>query len=105
MSLGVPSPRIEFDAERSVSGPFTGIFQAMGSALTVNPIIVVMDNQSTVTVQLSVDGSTVFKTFSSGEAMVLDLEANGGAVSKNVQFYVKGTGGTGTFYVSVVYSR
>jgi hypothetical protein len=105
MSFSVPNKSIGFDEERSLAGPFSGSFQTIGTRLAVNPIIVVFDNQSTVTVQISLDGSTVWKTFASGEAMVLDLQANAGQMDKNIQFYVKGTGGTGSFYIAIVYDR
>ena len=105
MSIVSPNQRIGFDTERSVTGPFTGIFQVIGTPLAVNPVLVVLDNQSTVTVQISVDGENVWKTFETEEALVLDLVTNGGVIDKNVQFYAKATAGTGTFYISIIYDR
>ncbi len=97
------------DTERSVTGAFTGVAQNLGSALTVNPIIAIFDNQSTVAVTVSFSG-VVWKTFSAGEALVLDMRANEGKADaytfdRGTQFTVTATGGTGSFYLSILYAR
>lgn len=99
-----------FDTERTVSGPFTGSFQTLGSILSHNPVILIFDNQSTVSCEISVDGVKTWKTFPAGEAMILDLRANHGiastyAININTQFYVKGTGGTGLFSIAILYAQ
>jgi hypothetical protein len=104
------SIRAGFDTERSRAGAFSGSFQTLGSPLTENPVILIIDNQSSVSVELSVDGTNTWKTFSSGEALVLDLRGNNGIASNftvdiGTQFYVKGTGGTGSFRISILYAR
>lgn len=101
--------RVVFDTERTVSGPFTGSAQNLGSALTSPAVMVIMDNQSTVAVQLLVNGN-VWKTFTSGEALVLDLRGNAAhaptfAVDANTQFQVIGSAGTGSFSLAVIYAK
>lgn len=97
------------DTERSVTGPFTGVAQNLGTVLTENPIIVIFDNQSTVAVAVYMNG-VLFKTFSAGQAMVLDMRANNGQASTytfplNTQFSVIATGGTDSFYLSILFAR
>jgi hypothetical protein len=101
--------RVVFDTERTVSGAFTGVAQNLGTSLTSSAVLLIFDNQSTVAVQLLVNGN-VWKTFAVGEALVLDLRANHGnaptyAVDANTQFQIIATGGTGTFNLSVLYAR
>lgn len=101
--------RVGFDTERTVTGPFTGIVQNLGSVLAFAALIAVFDNQSTVSVQVVYNGN-VWKTFSAGEALVLDLRANAAhaptfAVDANSQFQVIGTGGTGIFSLAIIYAR
>ena len=96
------------EAERSVAGPFSGASQNVGAALTNNPIVIVFDNQSTVEVALYWSG-ILYKTFSAGEAMVLDCRANSGDAKTytpdlNTQFSVIGTAGTGSFRISITYA-
>lgn len=101
--------RAGFDTERTVTGPFTGVAQNLGTPLSFPAIVAVFDNTSTVAVQLLINGVT-WKTFPAGEAMVLDLRANSGhaptlAIDANTQFQVIGTGGTGAFSVAILYAR
>lgn len=101
--------RVVFDTERTVTGPFTGVAQNLGAVLSSAAVLVIMDNQSTVAVQVVVNGN-VWKTFSAGEALVLDLRGNAAkaptfAVDANTQFQVIGTAGTGIFSLSVLYAR
>lgn len=106
MSTGV---RVGFDVERSLAGPFSGVAQTIGSALTKNPVIIVFDNQSTVSIALSVDGTNTFKTLVSGEAFVLDLRTNSGTtrtytIDLGTQFFATGTGGTGNMTIASFYA-
>lgn len=96
-----------FDTERSLA--VTASYQSVGSALTHNPVILIFDNQSTAAVQLSVDGTNTWKTFSAGEALVLDLRANKGnaptfTIPIGTQFLAKGTAATGNFLISIIYA-
>ena len=102
--------RAVFDTERTVTAPFTGSFQTIGSALTHNPVIIIFDNQSTVAVAISVDGTNTWKTFTSGEALVLDMRGNKGiapnfTIDKGTQFYGLGTAGTGLFSIAIIYAK
>ena len=101
--------RVVFDTERSVTGPFTGIAQNLGTPLTAAAVLIIMDNQSSVAVQVVVNGN-VWKTFSAGEALVLDLRGNAAhaptfAADANTQFQVIGTAGAGSFFLSVLYAK
>ncbi len=106
--MGNITCRARFETERSRdAATFTGSFQTLGAALTSGPVIMIVDNQTTVTVQLSVDGVNVWKTFPAGEAIVLDLRANSGQadnfyIDANTQFYVNGAAGTGLFCISIL---
>jgi len=101
--------RVGFDTERTVTGPFTGIAQNLGTPLDFPAVIVIIDNQSSVAVQFVVNGA-VWKTFPAGEALVLDLRGNAAhaatfAADANTQFQVIGTGGAGIFSLAIVYAR
>lgn len=97
------------DTERTVTGPFTGVAQNLGTPLTFPAVQFIADNQSTVAVQLLING-VVWKTFTAGEALVEDCRGNAAhaptfAVDTNTQFQVIGTGGTGIFSLAIVGAR
>lgn len=77
--------------------------------LEFNPVIIIFDNQGTVSVEISTDGgATTWKTFPGGEALVLDLRAAHGLASNytfdvGTSFY--GTGASGDFSISYIYAR
>lgn len=103
------SQRVGFETERTSSGPFSGSYAKIGTVLANNPVIVIFDNQSTVTVSVSVDGTNTWHTFPSGEALLLDLRANNGVapnytIDAGTQFWVNGTAGTGSFSISILYA-
>ena len=89
----------------------TGSYIAFSGPIAQNPAIITFDNQSTTAVTISDDGTTAGKTFSAGEAMVLDLRTNKGAVADDLtwpigtQFYGNSGAGVGNFYISVVYAQ
>lgn len=104
----ITSSLIALDSERTLTGPFTGVAQLIGSALTVNPKIIIFDNQSTVEVAVGNTASMTWKTFAPGQALVLDNTANHGKPNDftfaiGTQFYGTGTGGTGSFRISIVH--
>ena len=104
------SIRAAFDTERTVTAPFTGVYQTVGSVLTENPVILIFDNQSDVDVAISVDGTNAWKTFQAGEGLVLDMRGNHGIASNftivvGTQFYVLGAAGTGIFSIAILYAR
>lgn len=85
----------------------TGSWVLIG-VLTECPAIIIFDNQSTVAVKISFDdGTTTWKTFSAGEALVLDLRANHG-IATNFTFdkgtRISGNGASGDFSVSYLYA-
>ena len=106
------SHRVGFDTERTLAATsFTGAFQNIGTAMQNNPVVLVLDNQTDVSVPLSVDGVNIWKTFSAGEAFILDLRANHGTAANftmdiGTQFSTNAAVGTsGSFRISVIYAR
>jgi hypothetical protein len=74
------------------------------------PVIIIFDNQSTTSSGvISFDGGvTSWKTFTAGEALVLDMRANHGQAAnftfpKGTSVHV--TGSAGNFSVSYVYAQ
>ena len=99
-----------FDTERSVAAPFTGVFQDLGVVLAYNPVIMVFDNQSSNPIEVSLDGVNVWKTYTSKEALGLDLRTNHGkaynfTVPIGTQFRVRGTGGADSFRLSIIFAE
>ena len=86
----------------------TGSFLLIGTLL-FSPTIIIFDNQSTVAVAISVDGgTTTWKTFPAGEALVLDLRAAHGMAPNytfdaGTAFY--GNGASGDFSISYLYAK
>lgn len=104
------SQRMGFDVERSLSGAFTGTAQTIGTPLEENPVVIIFDNQSDVSVGIGVNPTQIWKTFVAGQCFVLDCRANHGMaanwpVSLGTQFYATATGGTGAFRISINYAR
>lgn len=86
----------------------TGSFVSIGTLL-FNPVIIIFDNQGTVPVAISTDGgTTTWRTFPGGEALVLDLRAAHGN-APNFTFSTgttfSGNGASGTFSISYVYAK
>lgn len=89
-----------------LTASMTGSAVPIGT-LPVNPVIIIFDNQGSASVAISTNGgSTTWRTFVGGEALVLDLRGNKGDVS-NFTFPVgtvfTGTGASGTFSISYLY--
>lgn len=86
----------------------TGSSVLLGT-LIHNPVIIIFDNQGTVPVAISIDdGGTTWRTFSAGEALVLDLRANHGIAANGtfpigMSFY--GDGASGDFSISYIYAQ
>jgi len=87
-------------AAPELSAVMTGSFTSIGTLLET-PDKIIFDNHGTVDVAISVDGgTTTWKTFSAGEALVLDkIEA--WPFQKGTVFY--GNGASGTFRISYIY--
>lgn len=106
------SQRVGFDTERArAATTFNSTYLAIGSALVYNPVVIVFDNQTDVSVPISIDGTNVWKTFSAGEAFVLDLRANHGiapnyTIDIGTLFLTNAAVGTsGSFRISIVYAE
>jgi hypothetical protein len=80
--------------------------------LLFNPVQLIFDNQSTAPVAISVNdptGTNVWKTFTAGEAIVLDMRGNHGiaanfTASLGTTFYGAGTTGAGDFKISYTFA-
>jgi hypothetical protein len=103
------SQRAKFGAIRSIAAStFTGSFQAVGIPLDVNPRMLIIQNDTSVSVTFT-DSLTTGSAMEliSKERLVLDLNANRNNTifswPLGTQFYVSGSAGTGTFKISVIY--
>jgi len=99
------SQRGAFPAELTATVSNLGV--VIGT-LKFNPVLIIFDNQGTVPVAISVDGgTTTWRTFPGGEALVLDLRDKIG-LAANFTFDVgttfTGTGASGTFSISYIYA-
>lgn len=87
--------------------PMTGSNVVIGTLL-FNPVIIVLDNQSTTSVVLSINDVS-WKTFTGGEALVLDMRAAHG-IAANFTFSVGDTfsgngAANGSFSISYLYAK
>jgi len=99
------------NSQRALPAPeliatMTGASVLIGTLL-YSPAIIVFDNQSTVSVVLSI-GNVSWKTFTAGEAIVLDLRAAHGLAANftfdvGTKFY--GNGASGDFSISYIYAK
>lgn len=91
-----------------LTATMTGSAVPIGT-LIFNPVIIIFDNQGTVPVEISNDGGvTTWRTFKSGQSLVLDLTANHGqpdtyTFPKGTEF--TGTGASGDFSISYTYYK
>ena len=88
----------------------TGATILIGTLLH-NPVLIMFDNQGTAAVRISVNdalGSTTWRTFPAGEAIVLDLRDKAHLASNftfdlHTAFYV--TGASGNFSISYIAAK
>jgi hypothetical protein len=102
--------KFAFDTELSVTAPFTGISQLLGT-LVDEPVIIAFKNQSTVPVFLADNpGSTKGSTLAAGEIMLIDCRANEGTAKNagwpiGTAFFITGSAtSTGFFKASIIYA-
>jgi len=104
MSINI-SQRAGFPAE--LTATMSGTWVEIGT-LTSNPVQIIFDNQGLASVAISVNGgTTTWRTFPAGEALVLDMRGNHGlapnfTMDKGTTFY--GNGASGTFSISYLYA-
>lgn len=92
------------------SATFTGAYQAVGTAITHPARIIKFTNASTVAVTVSWDGTTDNEYLPVNSFLLLDVCTNHGTsllfeIQKGTQFYVKGSAGIGSVYISYYHSR
>lgn len=93
-----------------LSAAMTGSAVLIGTLL-FNPVMMIFDNQSTTAVSISVNdssGTNVWKTFSAGEALTIDMRSNHGIAAnftadKGTNFYGNGAA-NGNFKISYIYA-
>lgn len=108
MGTVLQDARFETELTYNTAGG-TGAYQAFSAALAQNPAIIIFDNQSTVSVIISDNGTTNGKTFQAGQSLVLDLRANAPFVKEltwriGTQFFANSGVGVGNFTISLVYA-
>src|SRR5574338_128171 len=104
--------KIKYEALRSIdSATFTGSYQAVGTPLTHAARKVKFKNLSNQIVTISTDGTNDMDVFqaNSGDSDDISANSNGGYIEAvmfpvGTQFYVKGSAGTGSFYIVVQYT-
>lgn len=99
------------NSQRAIAAPelietMTGSNVLIGT-LIESPVIIIFDNQGTVSIQISVN-DVAWKTFPGGEALVLDMRANHGyapnfTFDKGTSFY--GNGASGDFSIAYLYAK
>jgi hypothetical protein len=101
--------KFKFDVELSITAPFSGVAQLLGT-LVDEPVVIIFKNQSTVPVFLADNsGATNGTTMAVNEIILIDCRANKGQASNGgfpigTSFFVTGTAGTGFFKVSIIYA-
>lgn len=105
MSINL-SQRAGFPAE--LTAVMTGSSVVIGTLL-FNPVQIIFDNQGTVPVAISVDGgTTTWRTFPAGEAIILDMRGNHGNAANftmDTGTTFSGNGASGTFSISYLYAK
>lgn len=100
------SQRAGFPAE--LTGVMTGSWVSIGTLL-YNPVQIIFDNQGTVDVAISIDGgTTTWRTFPAGEALILDMRGNHGLApdfTMDAGTSFSGNGASGTFSISYLYAK
>ena len=87
----------------------TGGYDLIGT-LDFCPVIIIFDNQGTVSVGISNNGTSTWKTFVAGQSLVLDLRdkahlASNFTFSQGMNLYAIGAAGAADFKVSYIYAE
>lgn len=90
------------------SSTFTGSYQTLGSTLSHPGVLVKIVNNSTVAATISFDGVNDHDFIPANSFALYDIETNHGtyeqlSIAQFTQFYVKGSAGTGSVYLTVFY--
>lgn len=94
--------RIAWETLRTLAGPFSGAYQALGGPLLHPSYILKLVNNSTVLVTISIDGVTDVDVAPAGSFWLYDEDEGNQqhpAMPQGTQIYVKGTAGTGSVYL------
>ena len=87
---------------------FTGSYQPVGGPLLSGGRLIRFQNASNVPIFLSWDGVTDHNYFPAGSFMIIDISTNHEnslvfEAQAGTQFYVRGSAGTGSFYIESFY--
>lgn len=91
------------------SSTFTGSYQTLGSALDNPCRIIKITNDSDQDILISWDGTNDHEYIPASSFLLLDFSSNRAgqsllAVAEGTQFYVQGSSGTGSVYLSSYYA-
>jgi hypothetical protein len=91
------------------SATFTGSYQTLGSVLSNTSRLLKITNNSDVDVTISWDGTNDHEFVPSGSFVLLDFCSNRAwdaqlVAAAQTQFYIKGSAGTGSVYLSTYYA-
>lgn len=110
MVANAQSIKIFPETLRSIAAStFTGSYQVCGSVLAHPSRIVKFTNNTATTVTISWDGTNDHEILPTTSFVLLDVSTNREIsdifnIAAGVQFYVKGSVSTGTFYISSYYA-
>lgn len=113
MSSPLYGIRAQFDTLRTLAfGAISGTYAAIGTAFTENPHLIIVQNTTDALLTFSFDSSNSTGQFvlpANGQ-LVIDLFSNAGkamifSFKKGDTLYVKGSPGSGSVYLSLIYAR
>jgi len=86
----------------------TGAYDLIG-VLDFNPVQIIFDNQSAVSIEISNNGTSTWHTFPAGEAIILDMRGNHGIANnftfrQGMSLYARGAAGANAFSISYTYA-
>lgn len=92
------------------SATFTGSYQAVGSALSNSIRLIKIYNDASVPITVSWDGINDMDYVPTKGFVLYDVSTNRETsnvleIAANTRFYVKGSAGTGSVYITALYAR